>query len=280
DLLLEAHSRGVTFFDTAESYRTYPYLRELIAKVGRQSVVIATKSYAVTAREARDSLQRALDTMATDYIDIFMLHEQLSSLTIQGHAQALEFYIQAKQQGLIRAVGLSTHFIAAVRAAIMLPEIEIIEAVYNPAGFGIQDGSAGDMLDALEENRRMGKGICAIKVLGGGHLIPRSHELLPEVSGLKTIHSLIIGMQSSEELRVNLALINGEEPCSNDKNSLSMCGRALHIADYCMKCGLCVSRCPTNALTISGDSININRDKCFTCGYCGGVCPQMAIKIY
>ncbi|MCL2547771.1 MAG: aldo/keto reductase [Symbiobacteriaceae bacterium] len=279
-LLCEAYDRGVNFYDSAASYNTYSYLRALIAAVGRESLIITSKSYAVTATEAEQALHQALNEMATPYIDIFMLHEQLSAATLEGHNQALEYYLKAKKQGLIRSVGLSTHHIAAVRSAIMRPEIEVIEAICNSTGFGIQDGTMAEMLIALEENRLMGKGICAIKILGGGHLIPQCRESISWATRQKSFHSLIIGMQNSAELRINLALLMNEEVSKEDIQLVSQKRRELHIADYCQRCGLCAARCPTGALSFSEAGLIYQQELCFTCGYCGGVCPHLAIKVF
>ena len=75
-LLLKAYRAGINFYDTAASYGTYPYLRQLIKQVGRHNLVIATKSYAVTRAEAETAVEQALKEMDSSYIDIFLLHEQ------------------------------------------------------------------------------------------------------------------------------------------------------------------------------------------------------------
>ena len=62
----------------------------------------------MTAAEMEQSLERALRGLGRDYIDIFMLHEQESSLTLRGHGGALDYLVRAKERGLVRAVGMST----------------------------------------------------------------------------------------------------------------------------------------------------------------------------
>jgi aryl-alcohol dehydrogenase-like predicted oxidoreductase len=42
--------------------------------------------------------------MGLDYIDIFMLHEQESALTLKGHREAMEYFLKAKDKGYIRAL--------------------------------------------------------------------------------------------------------------------------------------------------------------------------------
>ena len=111
-LLKYAVEQGVNFFDTAEIYDSYHYLKQLLCCCPDKDLVITTKSYSVTAEEMKASLEKARQELDRDYIDIFLLHEQESALTIRGHRAALDYLIEAKEKGLVRAVGISTHRIA------------------------------------------------------------------------------------------------------------------------------------------------------------------------
>ncbi len=50
--------------------------------------------------------------------------------------------------------------------------------------------------------------------------------------------------------------------------------------DPCSGCGLCVSTCPDNAVTLDGDKngISIDYEKCLACGQCIRVCPTGTLK--
>ena len=111
-----AFDAGVNFVDTAELYGTYPYIRKAIADA-KHDIIIASKSYAYTYEDMRLSVETACREIGRDYIDIFMLHEQTSRMTLRGHAEALRYLCDAKRQGIIRATGVSTHTIDVVRAA-------------------------------------------------------------------------------------------------------------------------------------------------------------------
>lgn len=47
----------------------------------------------------------------------------------------------------------------------------------------------------------------------------------------------------------------------------------------CIRCNLCKTVCPVNAITIGKESF-INKDKCVGCGACVAICPHKAISIF
>jgi ferredoxin len=46
----------------------------------------------------------------------------------------------------------------------------------------------------------------------------------------------------------------------------------------CIGCGICVSECKVNAITLENSKAYINQDKCIRCGVCHNVCPQNAVR--
>ncbi len=55
-------------------------------------------------------------------------------------------------------------------------------------------------------------------------------------------------------------------------------GRPEIDAQKCTGCGVCVSRCPSRAIVVSG-CIGINYDECVFCALCEEVCPAGAVKM-
>ena len=54
-------------------------------------------------------------------------------------------------EGLIRAIGVSTHTVEVVDAAADMEEIEVIHPIINFRGLGIKDGNLHDMEKAIEK---------------------------------------------------------------------------------------------------------------------------------
>ena len=129
-LIKRALEGGVNFIDTAELYNTYSHIAAAL-KNNREKVVITTKTYAYTREKAAASLKRALRELNTDYIDIFLLHEQESALTLKGHYPALRYLDEARRRGIIKAVGISCHTVEAVKAAMEYEEIKFIHPIFN-----------------------------------------------------------------------------------------------------------------------------------------------------
>ncbi|MDW7659812.1 MAG: aldo/keto reductase [Bacillota bacterium] len=279
-LIEYAFEKGVNFIDTAELYETNAHIAKALKTIPRDEFVIASKCYAYSAETAEQSLGKALKELETDYLDVFMLHEQMSVHTIKGHYEAIEYLLRMKEKGVIRAFGISTHYVEAVRAALRYPEIEVIHPIVNINGLGIQDGSMADMETALKTFKSNGGGIFGMKPLGGGNLLSSIDACFDFVLGRDYLDAIAFGMQSRDEIDYNVNRILGEPIDLNLKNTLMKQKKSLQIAEWCTKCGACIKKCDHKALSMGSDGVEIDRSRCVLCGYCASVCPEFCIKVY
>lgn len=269
---------GINFIDTAELYQNYAYIKEAL-KGHPQDVVIATKSYAYSKELMARSLENARRELDRDRIDIFLLHEQESLLTLKGHWEAVEYLLAAKAKGIVGAVGISTHRVEGVNATTEVKEIEVIHPMLNMAGLGIQDGNVEDMLRALKQAKEAGKGIYGMKAIGGGNLMAQVEAALKWSFQLDCIDAVAIGMKSPEEVRINVAWSEGIEPAPEDLAKVTREPRKLLIEEYCTGCGRCLEKCAQGALSFHEGKSTVNMEKCVLCGYCASVCPDFYIKV-
>lgn len=276
-IIRNAIQNGINLIDTAELYQTYPYIKMALEGIGEEAMV-ASKSYAITAGEMQCAIEKAVEETGRRIIDLFMLHQQESELTLKGHAGALRFMAEAKKKGLIRAAGLSTHHIAAVKAATAMEEVDFIFAPLNRQGLAIQDGTLQEMSDALEEASRAGKGILAMKPLGGGHLWREAEESFAFLKSVPFITSINAGVQSLDELEMDVSLMEGIPVPDVLRQRIGRKTRRLHIED-CQGCGRCVERCPFGALSHGSSGTTVDCERCVLCGYCASVCPEFCIKV-
>lgn len=279
-VIAEALKLGINFIDTADLYDTYTYIRRAIMESGIRPV-ISSKCYAYNREDAKRCLDRALSETGVDCIDLFLMHEQESEHTIKGHWEAFEYYLEQKRQGVIKAVGLSTHHIAAVKAAAEVPEVDVIHPIINKRGLGICDGTIDEMLAAIKKAHNAGKGIYGMKIFGGGNLLGDFEDALRFGLSIPWLDSIAIGMQSVEEVQMNVALFEDIEAIGQYRSSLTTENKkALHVDFWCESCGTCVERCQQRALSMREGKLHINQEKCVLCGYCSASCPVFALKVY
>ena len=108
-LLREAYEGGMRFFDTARAYT------DSEEKVGeafdgmRDKIYIATKTAARTPEGFWKDLETSLKNLRTDYIDIYQLHMVPQCYRPGDGTGMYECLVQAKEKGLIRHIGITTH---------------------------------------------------------------------------------------------------------------------------------------------------------------------------
>ncbi len=276
-LLVYAYEKGVRFLDTADLYGTYPHIA--LALKDAPDYVISTKAYCWDRPTAQAALERAYRGLGRDYVDLFMLHEQESLYTLRGHEEALEYLAEQKARGHIGTVGVSTHFVACVKAAPRFPMIDVIHPLINLEGIGIQDGSRKDMESAIAAARERGIGIFAMKPLGGGHLISGSKAALEYALNNPLLDAVAIGMQSVEEIDADVAMFEGDPTAFERLEKLRHRERRVMVHDWCEGCGKCAARCRQKAIEVVNGRAVVDQAKCVYCGYCARACPQFCIKV-
>jgi len=107
---------GINHIDTAASYGDSEiHLGPWIDK-HRQEFFLATKTEERTYQGARESIHRSLERLRTDHVDMLQLHaviEDAEMETALGPGGALEAAIEARQQGLLRFIGITSHTLHA-----------------------------------------------------------------------------------------------------------------------------------------------------------------------
>ena len=277
ELLAEGFLQGINCLDTAEYYQNYAHIREGLQH--KPDAVVITKCHAYDRAGALDSVDKALSGLGRQYLDCMMLHEQESRWTLKGHDEALKTFAELKDKGVLRSVGVSTHFVDCAQAAAMHPCIDILEAICNQGGVGIIDGTEQEMEEALAKAHDFGKGIVGIKALAGGHYSTDPAHCIRYVLDKPFIDCLAVGMQSQEEIACNVALF--ENRCSHEMLSIvQRQSRTLHVADWCIGCGTCERRCQARAIRVVNGKAVPDLEKCVLCGYCAGSCPEFCIKVF
>jgi len=104
--------RGVNHIDTAASYgdselRLAPWLAQ-----HRDSVFLATKTGQRDRAGAREEIRRSLDRLGVDRVDLLQLHNLVDVIeweTALREGGALEAAVEARDEGLVRFIGVTGH---------------------------------------------------------------------------------------------------------------------------------------------------------------------------
>jgi aryl-alcohol dehydrogenase-like predicted oxidoreductase len=111
-------SHGINHIDTAASYgeaelRLGPWIEQY-----RSEYFLATKTGDRTRDEAYASIQRSLERMRTDHVDLIQLHNLVDEdewQTAYAPGGALEAAVQAREEGLTRFIGVTGHGLTVAR---------------------------------------------------------------------------------------------------------------------------------------------------------------------
>lgn len=109
DLLWEF---GINHIDTAPKYgeaelRLGPWMKKY-----REKFFLATKTNERTYQDAKDQFQRSLDRLQVDHVDLLQFHnltDVVEREIVMGPGGALEFLVEAKNEGLTRFIGITGH---------------------------------------------------------------------------------------------------------------------------------------------------------------------------
>ncbi len=163
-IVAEAIDRGVNYFDVAPSYGDAEIKLGNALKGKRDKVFLACKTDGRTKDDARKELEESLKRVGTDHFDLYQLHAMTTQEEFEkviGPSGALEEFVKAQKEGLIRYIGFSAH---SDKIAIKLMETFDFDTILFPINwvltFKENFGPA-----VIEKAKSKNMGILAIKAL-------------------------------------------------------------------------------------------------------------------
>ena len=139
-----ALASGITAFDTAEVYgngHSEQVVGQALADV-RDRVVLATKVFAnhLKYQQVIEACDRSLKNLQTDYIDLYQIHWPAGSFKSEmvPIAETMEALNALKQQGKIRAIGVSNFSRDQLAEAMQYGRIDSLQPPYNLFWRGVE----------------------------------------------------------------------------------------------------------------------------------------------
>ena len=280
-LLVKAYENGINFWDTAELYETNGHIKEALRLLDYpEDLVIASRTYSRSHQEMLESIDNTLNELGLKTIPIFGIHELDGKQDYEVSKPAFQALKEAKEKGLIQHIAVTMHSIESVSLVTELEEVDVIFPLYNKQGIGIKDGTAAQMTEAIKKAALAGKGVYAMKVLGGGHLVQKAEECFDFALNNDDIASIAVGMDNEAELMMNMSYFAGDKQASSSyKKDIGIQRRKISIDPWCEGCEACMKACPNNAISMEFGQAKVDFQKCVLCGYCATQCKYFCIKV-
>ena len=134
-LVAEAVDRGVDYFDVAPTYGNAQEMLGPALEPYRKGVFLACKTTERTAEGARRELEESLRLLGTDHVDLYQLHAVNTDEDfeqVMGPGGALELFREARERGMTRYLGFSSH---SSETALRLIEAVDFDSVLFPVNW-------------------------------------------------------------------------------------------------------------------------------------------------
>ena len=231
EILKKAYDNGINFYDTA---RFYTDSEEKLGKAFedvRENIYIATKTGMETAEEFWSDLETSLKNLRTDYVDLYQFHN--ISFVPKAEDDLYKAMLEAKQEGLIKHIGITTHKITHAHEAL---ESGLYETLQYPFSYL----SGDEELKLIEKCKSLDIGFIAMKAMGGG-LIKNSKASFAYINQFSNVLP-IWGIQKLEELDEFLSYDSNTILDDELKSAIEQDKKELGD-NFCRGCGYCMP-CP------------------------------------
>lgn len=201
-----AYEKGIRFYDMADGYGSHPYVGEAIKTLPRENLTLLSKIWthddgSEKVEEVRLILDRFRQEVGTDYFDILLMHCMTKGDWENTRKHYMDGLSKAKQDGIVKKVGVSCHNLDALRNAAVSPWVDIIMARINPFGTNM-DGDPAEVKEVLATAQKNGKGVIAMKIFGEGkHVTDDEREQSFRFALTEgNIHCMTLGLESTDQM--------------------------------------------------------------------------------
>lgn len=201
-----AYDNGLRYFDLADSYGSHTFMAKAMKYMERDKMEICTKIWthpngSDKIKPVHEALDRFRSEIDTDYIDIVLMHCLMEGKWTESRSYYMDELSKAKQDGIIKTVGISCHNWDALAEAVDSPWVDVILARINPFQTHM-DGSPEAINDLLGRAKANGKGIIGMKIFGEGKNTSVEERERSLKFALKdaNIHCMTIGLETAEQI--------------------------------------------------------------------------------
>lgn len=287
ELIKCAVENGINFMDSARGYaQSEKLLGYGIKETGRDKWIIATKSPVRSYDEMKKDIETSLENFGVEYIDLYQLHNvktQDAYDKVMSDDGALRALKEAKQAGKIKYIGITSHSLEMLEAAVETGEFETIQFPYNPV-----ERQAEELFKRAKD---LDIGVIVMKPVAGGAITNVEYSLRFILEN-KNVTVVIPGMNEVKHIEDNAAVASPIRALTEEERVVIETESKGLGTEFCRRCGYC-GPCtvgidiPTQFvlegyLTRYGlpdwakmryEGQQIKADACIECGACEPKCP-------
>ena len=287
DVVLYAIEKGLDFIDTSRMYTTSETrIGKALRQVSKKPVVLATKSFDRTCEGIRKDVDISLRELQQDSIDIYQCHsigtvEEYRVITAKGGAYA--GLVKAREEGLIRHIGITSHSLNILDMAL---DDDLFETIM--VCFSFLEPAAREKVipKALAKN----VGILAMKPLSGGVIEAAAPALKWAFGHPETL--ILVGVESRDLIDHNWDIFQRRHELTKADSEIIDAVSREYDKKFCRRCDYCLP-CPSGIpiqyvlgartflkrMGIGALKMSIfptlwdKAEKCTGCGQCVARCP-------
>ena len=248
----------------------------------RDNIIISTKTGAKTVEGFWADLNKSLELLKTDHIDIYQFHNPDFCPKPGDGSGLYEAMLEAKEKGLIKHIGITNHRLAIAEEAV---KSGLYETLQFPFSYLASEKDVA-LVKLCEEHD---VGFICMKALSGG-LITHSDVAYAYLAQFPV--APIWGIQRESELDEFISYIDNPPAMTPEreefikKEKVELAGEFCRGCGYCMPCpmGIQINTCARMSLLLrrsptaghlseKGQAMMKKIDDCINCGKCKAACP-------
>lgn len=281
-ILRRAYEGGINYFDTARFYTdSEEKIGNALSDV-RENIIISSKTMRTEVEGFWRELKLSLSLLKTDYIDIYQFHNPPFCPKPGDGTGLYEAMLEAKEKGMIRHIGITSHKLALAEEAVRSGLYETLQFPFSYLASEKEEA----LVKLCEE---YDVGFICMKALAGG-LITRSDVAYAFLADYPV--APIWGIQRESELSEFLSYNENPPALTEERLEYIRSEREELSGEFCRGCGYCMPcpvgieinncarmslllrRAPTAASLTPETQAKMKKiEDCINCGKCKSKCP-------
>jgi predicted aldo/keto reductase-like oxidoreductase len=218
-LIHYAFDQGITYFDCAQSYKTFAWLGGAIKGLPREKIFIQSK-IGGKPEDVLATIDHHRKVFDTDYVDSMLIHCMISNDWTDQWKRIMDAFNQAQDKQWIRAKGVSCHSLPALRLATQSEWTQVHLVRVNPQGNHVDTPEQKVLVDGLHDvtpvlaelktMRAKGRGVIGMKMIGNGEFLdPEDREKsIRFAMSRPELDAVVIGFKNRAEINEAIQRMN------------------------------------------------------------------------